>query len=132
MARRSPKPRRASPQCPCGRGAYAECCGPLHDGKPAADPEALMRSRFSAYALDNSDYVLRTWHPSTRPQDVGSDPGLRWTRLDVLNHDGGGVFDAEGTVEFRAHYVDGGQPGVMAERSRFVRHDGHWVYQGPL
>ncbi|MFC6564015.1 YchJ family protein [Actinoplanes utahensis] len=118
--------------CPCGRGPYQQCCGSLHQGAAAADPESLMRSRFSAYALDNREYVLRTWHPETRPRAVAPDPGLRWTRLEVLDHGGGGVFDAEGTVEFRAHYIDGGQPGVMAERSRFVRHDGRWVYWGPL
>ncbi|WP_428839518.1 YchJ family protein [Actinoplanes xinjiangensis] len=118
--------------CPCGRGSYQSCCAPLHDGKPAADPEALMRSRFSAYALDNSDHVLRTWHPETRPAAVDADPAMRWTRLEVLEHSGGGVFDAEGIVEFRAHFTDGGRPGVLAEKSRFVRHDGRWVYWGPL
>ncbi|WUJ03046.1 YchJ family metal-binding protein [Actinoplanes sp. NBC_00393] len=124
--------RREPSLCPCGRTSYAECCGPAHDGKPAADPEALMRSRFSAFALDKGDYLLRTWHPQTRPEAVGNEPGLRWTRLEVLASSGGGVFDAEGTVEFRAHYRDGGTPGVMAETSRFVRHDGQWVYWGPL
>ncbi|MEV4278374.1 YchJ family metal-binding protein [Actinoplanes xinjiangensis] len=132
MARRSPKPRTASSVCPCGRGSYQSCCAPLHEGKPAADPEALMRSRFSAYALDNSDHVLRTWHPETRPGAIDADPAMRWTRLEVLEHSGGGVFDAEGIVEFRAHFTDGGRPGVLAEKSRFVRHDGRWVYWGPL
>ncbi|MEV0901045.1 YchJ family metal-binding protein [Actinoplanes sp. NPDC049802] len=104
----------------------------MHDGKAAADPEALMRSRFSAFALDKLDYVLATWHPATRPATVAKEPGLRWTRLDVLGHSGGGVFDAEGTVEFRARFTDGGHPGEMVETSRFVRHDGRWVYWGPL
>lgn len=91
-----------------------------------------MRSRFSAYALDNSEYVLATWHPQTRPPAIETESGLRWTRLDVVEHTGGGVFDAEGTVEFRAHFVDGGRPGVLAEKSRFVRHEGRWVYWGEL
>jgi SEC-C motif-containing protein len=91
-----------------------------------------MRSRFSAFALDRSDYVLGTWHPQTRPADLESDPDLRWVRLEVLESTGGGLFDAEGTVTFRAHFRDGGQPGVMTERSRFVRHDGRWVYHNPV
>lgn len=91
-----------------------------------------MRSRFSAYALDDSSYVLTTWHPETRPESIEKDPGLRWTRLEVVDRSGGGVFDAEGIVEFRAHYVEDGRPGVLAERSRFVRHDGRWVYWGSL
>ncbi|WP_307837636.1 YchJ family protein [Actinoplanes couchii] len=104
----------------------------MHGGKAAADPEALMRSRFSAYALDNSSHVLATWHPETRPETIENDPGLRWTRLEVVDRSGGGVFDAEGTVEFRARYVEGGRPGILAEKSRFVRHDGRWVYWGAL
>jgi len=91
-----------------------------------------MRSRFSAFALDNAGHVLRTWHPQTRRETIEDDPGLHWTRLEVLETSGGGLFDAEGTVEFRAHYRDSGTPGVMAEKSRFVRHDGQWVYWGPL
>lgn len=91
-----------------------------------------MRSRYAAFALDDAAYVLSSWHPVTRPADVEADPGLRWTGLDVLESTGGGLFDAEGVVEFRAHYRDGGRPGDMRERSRFVRHDGQWVYWGPV
>ena len=130
MARKR-APRISSP-CPCGLRAYPECCGPAHDGKPAADPEALMRSRFSAFALGKPEYLLRTWHPQTRPATIEDEPGLRWVRLEVLETSGGGLFDAEGTVEFRAHYREGGTPGTMTEISRFVRHDGQWVYWGPL
>jgi SEC-C motif-containing protein len=91
-----------------------------------------MRSRFAAFALDDAAFVLRSWHPDTRPADVEPDAGLRWIRLDVLDTSGGGLFDAEGVVEFRAHYRDAGRLGEMHERSRFVRHDGQWVYWGPL
>jgi SEC-C motif-containing protein len=119
--------------CPCGRGLpYAECCGPAHQGQPPATAEALMRSRYSAFALDDDDYVLRTWHPRTRPPAVEPDTGLRWVGLDILESTGGGLFDAEGVVEFRAHYRDHGKHGDMVERSRFVRHDGQWTYWGPI
>ncbi|WP_425320677.1 YchJ family protein [Actinoplanes regularis] len=104
----------------------------MHAGSAAPDPESLMRSRFSAFALDHLGYVLDTWHPDTRPADVESDPDLRWVRLEVLESSGGGLFDAEGFVEFRAHYREGGRPGVLDERSRFVRHEGRWVYHGPV
>ena len=122
----------ASAACPCGLGPYAECCGPAHAGHPAATPEALMRSRYSAYARGDLAYLRRTWHPQTRPADLAPEPGLRWIRLEVLDAEGGGLFDAEGVVEFRAHYRDQGRPGVLDERSRFVRHDGKWVYWGPV
>ena len=125
--------RKKDAACPCGRGLpYSECCGPAHHGQSPATAEALMRSRYSAFALDEDDYVLSSWHPDTRPAAVEPDAGLRWTGLDVLDTSGGGLFDAEGVVEFRAHYRDSGRPGEMHERSRFVRFDGQWVYWGPL
>lgn len=139
MARRSPR-RTATltgfddtSACPCGLGLpYGECCGPAHRGRAPATAEALMRSRYAAFALHDAAYVLSSWHPSTRPGDVSPDPKLRWTGLEVIDTSGGGLFDAEGVVEFRAHYRDGARPGDMRERSRFVRHDGQWVYWGPI
>ena len=112
--------------------AYDECCAPAHQGHAPATAEALMRSRYSAYAMDDDAYVLRSWHPDTRPALIEPDSHLRWEGLDVLESTGGGMFDAEGVVEFRAHYRDHGKPGDMVERSRFVRHDGQWVYWGPI
>ncbi|OJF13056.1 YchJ family protein [Couchioplanes caeruleus] len=140
MARRTPRRRPASPAgiaetdlCPCGLGQpYGECCRPAHQGHAPATAEALMRSRYAAFALDDAPYVLRSWHPDTRPESVEPDPALRWIGLDVVEATGGGLFDAEGVVEFCAHYQDGGKPGDMRERSRFVRHDGQWVYWGPI
>jgi SEC-C motif-containing protein len=118
--------------CPCGLGQpYAECCGPAHRGHPPATAEGLMRSRYAAFALDDAAYVLSSWHPTTRPAAIEPDPNLRWVGLQVLRSTGGGLFDAEGIVEFRAHFRDGGQPGELREVSRFVRHGGHWVYWGP-
>ncbi|MFI7547062.1 YchJ family protein [Actinoplanes sp. NPDC049599] len=139
MARRAPRRTETvtgfddAKVCPCGLGQpYGECCGPAHRGHAPATAVGLMRSRYTAFTLDDAAYVLRSWHPDTRPADVEPDAGLRWTRLDVLDTTGGGLFDAEGVVEFRAHYRDAGRPGVMHERSRFVRHDGQWVYWGPV
>jgi SEC-C motif-containing protein len=120
----------AEESCPCGSGeSYADCCGRYHRrDTAAATAEALMRSRFSAFAVGDPDYLLRTWHTSTRPVDVRLDPQQRWTRLQIVATDGGGFLDVEGTVEFRAHYRLHGRPGQLDERSRFVREAGRWVY----
>jgi SEC-C motif-containing protein len=119
--------------CPCGLGQpYDECCGPAHKGAPPVSAEALMRSRYSAFALDDAAYVLSSWHPDTRPSAVENDPELHWIGLDVLVTGNGGMFDTEGVVEFRAHFSDSGRRGQMHEVSRFVRHDGRWVYWGAL
>ncbi len=91
-----------------------------------------MRSRFSAFAADDAAYLLRTWHPSSRPTRLDLDKQVRWVRLEVLETTGGSVIHTEGTVRFRAHYVDRGRPGEAGEHSRFVRVDGRWVYVGPV
>ncbi|GGO90521.1 YchJ family protein [Wenjunlia tyrosinilytica] len=133
MSRRTPRPQRARPTpaaCPCGLpSSYDDCCGRLHRGQErAATPEQLMRSRFSAFAVRDEAYLLRSWHPSTRPPGIDFDPGLRWLRLEILGSTDGGPFRDEGTVEFRAHYSERGRAGSMHENSRFVRHDDAWVY----
>lgn len=87
-----------------------------------------MRSRYSAYAIGDVAYLLRTWHPSTRPSRLVLDPGLRWYRLDLLATSRGGMLDTEGTVEFRAHYKTADGAGGQHETSRFVRDSGAWVY----
>jgi SEC-C motif-containing protein len=117
-------------RCPCGTGLpLAECCGRLHDGSAtAATAEQLMRSRYSAFALGDDAYLLATWHPATRPRALDLDREVRWTGLDVLATTGGSLLSAEGTVEFRAHYVVNGTAGAQHENSRFVRDGGQWRY----
>jgi SEC-C motif-containing protein len=119
--------------CPCGLGEdYQSCCGRFHAGGPAPTAESLMRSRYSAFAVGDTSYLLRTWHPSGRPRTLSLDPALRWTRLVILQTGDGGLFDATGTVQFRAMYVREGQRGVLAETSTFVRHEKLWSYLGPI
>ncbi len=80
-----------------------------------------MRSRYAAYAVGDSDYVWRTWHPRTRPSSVTHDPTTRWTGLEVL--------DAEGdVVEFCAHLVGPDGTDQLHERSRFAQRAGRWFY----
>lgn len=131
MPRRSRKARPApSPTaCPCGGAAYADCCGPLHAGAAkAATAEALMRSRYSAFAIGDEAYLLRTWHPSTRPERIGLGDDRAWTGLEILTTTGGSPLHTQGTVEFRASYIDPEGPGVQTERSTFERQGPDWYY----
>ncbi|WP_431277678.1 YchJ family protein [Leifsonia poae] len=116
-------------RCPCSSGeTYDACCGPLHRGEAQAPTaERLMRSRFSAFALGDPGYLLRSWHPSTRPTALDLDERMRWYRLDILDTERGGPFDRDGTVHFRAYYK-GDTAGVQEEDSRFVREGGAWFY----
>lgn len=120
-------------RCPCGSGdVYGSCCRPFHQGKSAPTAETLMRSRFSAFAVGDAAYLLRTWDPTTRPESVDLDPELRWYRLDINDTTGGGPFEDWGTVDFTAHYKPmlGTQAprGIQRENSRFRRQDGAWFY----
>lgn len=87
-----------------------------------------MRSRFAAFAVQDEAYLLRTWHPTTRPPRVEFEPGMRWTGLEIEDVTGGSPIHTDGTVTFRAAYAYRGRPGEMREKSRFVRHEGAWVY----
>ena len=112
----------SKPLCPCGSGlAYDGCCGPLHAGAPAPSAEALMRSRFSAYALGLDAYVSSSWHPSTRPAELDLDDDVEWRRLQIVD-------TAPGIVEFRASFRSPSGGGLVHERSRFAHEGGHWLY----
>ena len=87
-----------------------------------------MRSRYSAYALGDANYLLRSWHPSTRPNAIEIDPETRWFRLDIIGSRGGGMLDTDGTVEFEAHYRHAGTADRQRENSRFRREGGEWFY----
>ena len=121
-----------SDPCPCGMGrTYAACCAAyVVDGQPAPSAVALMRSRYTAYAVGALDHVVRTWHPRTRPADLTLDPGLRWTGLRILDAAGGegGGGDDVGEVEFVASWESRGERGSLHERSRFARRGGRWLY----
>lgn len=87
-----------------------------------------MRSRYTAFVVVDAAYLLRSWHPTTRPAQLELDAHLRWLRLDILAKHAGGPFDTEGIVEFEAIHRDATGRGVLHERSRFVREDGQWLY----
>jgi SEC-C motif-containing protein len=90
-----------------------------------------MRSRYSAFAVGDADYLLETWHPLTRPKTLDLDSTQRWYRLDILRSERGGMLDTEGTVEFRAWHKGDGGSGDQHEVSRFVREGGRWWYVQP-
>jgi SEC-C motif-containing protein len=122
--------------CPCGKLsapkkplAFAACCARYltdFQNTPAPDAESLMRSRYSAFVMKRSDYVLATWHASTRPASVSTDDDAKWLGLEVRRHT---VTDADhAEVEFVARYRISGRGARIHELSRFVRDAGRWYY----
>lgn len=85
-----------------------------------------MRSRYSAFALGLSEYLLFTWHPSTRPESVELEPGAHWLGLEIKDHRLTGADKAE--VRFVARFRVAGRAVRQHENSRFVREVGYWLY----
>jgi len=123
--------------CYCESGkAYEACCGLYHAGTPAPTPEALMRSRYSAYVLQLEDYLLATWHPDTRPVSLNltdSDRHMVWLGLSIKATQK--INETEATVRFVARYKDlanAGKAERLEEHSVFYRINHQWYYYQAL
>jgi len=117
--------------CACGNPrAYVDCCGRFHAGVAADNAVKLMRSRYSAYVLRLDQYLLETWHASTRPKelDLLETDVLQWLGLEIRSQQSS---LERARIEFIARYRVGG-PGWPIERqheiSRFVKENGRWYY----
>jgi SEC-C motif-containing protein len=124
--------------CPCGSGRKLKrCCGRLHDGVPAPDAEALMRARYSAYAVGDVRFLVATtdpegpvWRADTARWSEEIRAFCRMTSFDglrVLSHEPG---EAESFVTFHARLSANGRDVGFGERSRFRKVGGRWLYWG--
>ncbi|MBK3735483.1 SEC-C motif-containing protein [Azospirillum brasilense] len=125
----------ATTECPCRSGKPLDaCCGPYLDGSaPAPTAEALMRSRYSAFACGKIDYLQETLLPETREDFDRKEietwaANSQWTGLEVRATEAGRAEDEEGVVEFVAHFTMNGKPQKHHETSRFAKRDGRWYY----
>jgi len=120
--------------CPCGSGkALEQCCGPILAGGPAATPEAMMRSRYSAYVLCATAHLETSLAPESRRDfDLAATENwakaVTWQGLSILSTSGGGDGEEFGRVEFEAKFRQDGADYTHHENSRFRRHDGTWLY----
>jgi SEC-C motif-containing protein len=133
------RPMPSKDDCPCGSGRlYKACCAPFHRGdREAPDAEALMRSRFAAFAKKDAAYLWRTLHPeheerqrdeAAAVREIRSSAGnFRYAGLAILDRQGP---DGEGIarVLFLARVFDKSQERSFVELSEFA-HDGEgWRY----
>lgn len=125
--------------CPCGRSkTYENCCGAIHQNiELAFTAEDLMRSRYSAFVKGNGDYLYKSHSENTRKESEKKDierwaKSVQWMNLDVLNTNKGSKSDKQGTVEFKAFFIEGGKLQVIHENSFFSKENGHWVYVSAL
>lgn len=117
-------------KCPCNPSKlYTDCCKKAHRNiHSVTSPEVLMRSRYSAFVLANSNYLQKSHHSTTRPSKTEKEEILTWTKsvewikLDVLK-------STENTVEFKAFFYENNRLNVIHEKSFFVKENEHWVYK---
>lgn len=115
--------------CPCNpKKLYSECCQKAHqDINSVKTAEVLMRSRYSAFVLANINYLQKSHHSSTRPNNKEKKEILEWTksviwqRLEVLN-------STQNTVEFKAYFFENGKMDVIFEKSSFIKENDYWTY----
>jgi SEC-C motif-containing protein len=113
--------------CPCCSGqTFDRCCGRFisHCALPE-NATLLMRSRYSAFVLEDRDYLLETWHPDFRPAQLQLDGGIRWLGLEIIASEGHGE---KSLVEFEASLLAMGEVSALHERSDFVLQQGRWLY----
>lgn len=118
--------------CPCGSGTtYDDCCGAYISGYKSPDtPEALMRSRYTAYTQLNMDYIAKTMKSPAADNFDATDAKawakkITWVQLEVIKT---GVQGTHGSVEFIAHYIIDNKKDVLHEISQFRRDNGTWYY----
>ncbi|MBT0885942.1 MULTISPECIES: YchJ family protein [Acinetobacter] len=122
--------------CPCGQGDYQYCCQPLHVGQAHAETASqLMRSRYSAFALQQIDYIVQTTALGQQASlDVGAiadwSKSNQWLKLEVLNSNEK-LDKSHAQVEFKAHYHDAKQAQIHHEFSHFVQHQARWYFLDP-
>ena len=114
---------------------YEKCCEPYHKGAFPPSAVALMRSRFSAYALGKVDYIVETTHPDS-PQIVS--PLTKWkeeialfsrkTRFSNLEILATTEYGDCATVRFRATLFQNGVDVSFTEESFFLKIEGRWLY----
>ena len=114
--------------CPCGsQKNYTDCCERFISGEALPSTvEELMRSRYSAFATHQFDYIVDTMLPPAANHfdlaEAKSTAGqIQWLKLEVIK-------TSINMVEFRAYYCNNNVAGVIHERSRFVRKKGKWFY----
>jgi SEC-C motif-containing protein len=84
-----------------------------------------MRSRYSAFALAQRDYLLETWHEDFRPVRLEFDSRIHWLGLEIVTAE---QQETSAQVEFEASLLAAGEVSAMRERSEFVLRQGRWLY----
>ena len=127
----------ANDNCPCGSLIkYKKCCKPFHENiKTPINALELMKSRYCAYAIEKSEYIILTTHQNNR--DFNTDTKVwnndildfsrntKFEKLEILEFIDG---QTESFVTFKANITQNKQDVSFVEKSRFVKENGKWQY----
>ncbi len=122
--------------CPCGsKKKYKKCCKIFHNGSNPSNAKELMKSRYSAYAVNNAKYIINTTHKDNSDylidkrtwkkniQDFINETNFK--SLEVLEFiDGLEV----AFVTFKANIYINSKDSSFTEKSKFVKKNGKWLY----
>ncbi len=130
-------------QCPCdSKNTFEQCCNLLINQKAQANsPEQLMRSRYSAYATNEAEYIYQTYAKSSQTEQSLNDikewaSQTTWLKLVIhsVSNFSSGEQDKKSnhinypTVCFSAYYQHQGHYFQMKETSRFTVENNQWRY----
>jgi len=90
--------------------------------------EQLMRSRYTAFVLEDEQYLLSSWHTTTKPSSIDFNTATKWLGLKIISTKMGQDIDKEGWVKFIARYKVAGKAHRLEEHSYFTRELEHWKY----
>jgi SEC-C motif-containing protein len=114
--------------CPCGSGEkYKKCCQIYHKGAIAKDALTLMKSRYSAFAVGDAKYIVKTsaFYEDLREIEAFC-KGCSFEGLEIVEYVEG---ESESHVSFRVAITCGKEDASFREKSRFVKREGRWLYE---
>ena len=122
--------------CPCtSKLTYEKCCEPFLTGKALPESaEQLMRSRFTAYAMNKHLYLVETTAPERRatltPDELDGSycRSVKCISLKILGKRAGGPTDDTGVVIFHAKIQIKGKATLYREKGTFRREEGRWLF----
>ena len=130
MQKKSSSNAAVSSNCPCGSGeTYISCCYVVHTNHTAAkNPEMLMRARYTAFVLANSDFLVKSWATETRPDNLEINQETRWLGLRIIDNHAVAETSKEATVSFEASFIEKDKHCILKETSNFRKISGKWYY----
>jgi SEC-C motif domain protein len=121
--------------CPCqSEKNYNDCCGQyIDENKLPATPEALMRSRYTAYSQANIDYIAATMRGKaaenfSHEEASAFAKAVEWSGLEIIAAPPVAPNETTGYVEFIAYFYADDEEDYLHEKSKFSLEDGRWYY----